>query len=357
MQPDKKKLKGRGTYTRPKPRYLAHQREAFDDGWYPADAEATAVRTTVTPEYPKTIISSNTSPDIPFDKSINPYRGCEHGCVYCYARPAHAYMDLSPGIDFESRLFVKHNAAELLKEALAKRSYRCSVIAMGANTDPYQPIERQYRVTREIIAVLLACRHPLTIVTKSWLIERDLDLLKPMAEMNLLHVFVSVTSLDHDLTRRLEPRATAPKRRLQTIANLHAAGVPVGVLFAPVIPFINDAEMEQVLRQARAAGAQTADYIMLRLPHEVKQLFREWLQAHAPDKLKRIFTILRDIRNGRENDPRFHSRHTGEGHIAHLIQQRFMLAKRKCGYMAAPALLSTDLFTPPCLPGQQRSLF
>ncbi len=351
------KHKGRGSGSAVDGRYLEHSREAVDDGWQ-QPPEDKRIPTTVTVEKARTIISRNQSPDIPFDRSINPYRGCEHGCIYCYARPTHAYHDLSPGIDFESRLFAKPNAAELLRQELSHKNYRCRPIALGTNTDPYQPVERQWQITRAIVEVLKECRHPLTIVTKSWLVERDIDLLAPMAAANLVKVFLSVTTLDQKLARVMEPRASAPQRRLQSIRILHDAGIPTGLMFAPVIPFINDAEMEKVLEHGREAGAATAGYVMLRLPHEIKQLFKEWLQLHAPLKAKHVMNIVRDIRRGKENDPNFHSRMRGSGEYAHLIRQRFQAACKRFGLnQEGRRELDTSAFRAPLPESGQQSLF
>jgi DNA repair photolyase len=338
-----KKQRGRGTSSTIDPRYLAHRRECIDDGWN-GEPDPERIPTQVTVERPKTIISRNQSPDIPFDQSINPYRGCEHGCIYCYARPTHAYMDLSPGIDFESRLFVKSNAAALLRRELEKPGYVCTPIALGANTDPYQPLEREHRITRSIIEVLAEYRHPMTIVTKSRLVERDIDLLAPMASQDLCKVFVSVTTLDADLARVMEPRASPPARRLETLARLSAAGIPTGVLFAPVIPGLNDMHLESVVEAAAAAGAETAGYIMLRLPLEINQLFKEWLETHEPLKAKHVMQLIRDLRGGRENDPNFFSRHSGTGVFAGLIKQRFEHACRKQGLNRSERQLDTGRF-------------
>ena len=352
----KKAIKGRGTSAKVDARFLQHERAEFDDGW-DLEVEEQTVPTEIFQETPRAVISHNQSPDIPFETSINPYRGCEHGCVYCYARPSHAYVDLSPGIDFESKIFAKSNAAEVLLEELGKPRYVCKPIAMGTNTDPYQPAERQLRITRDIIEVLHDCRHPLSIVTKSWLVERDLDLLQPMAADGLVKVFLSITSLKHDLARRLEPRATAPARRMKTVQTLNEAGVPTGVMFAPVIPFINDSEMENVLEQAVAAGAKTAGYIMLRLPNEVKQLFREWLETHEPGKTEHVFSIIRDLRSGRENDPDYFTRMRGQGVYADLIRNRFNNACRKLGLNRSSWDLNTGLFEPPIPASPQQTLF
>ena len=351
-----KSIKGRGTANRVDPRYLDSTRAAVDDGW-DAPPDDRPVRTTVTVEKPKTIITRNQSPDIPFEASINPYRGCEHGCIYCYARPAHAYMDLSPGIDFETKLFAKPDAPELLKREISRRGYRCTPIALGTNTDPYQPIERKWRVTRGIIETLAACDHPLTIVTKSALVERDIDLLSAMAAKNLAQVFISVTTLDNDLMRKLEPRAAAPRARLEALARLKSAGIPTGVMFAPVIPALNDSEMEGVLEQAAGAGADNAGYVMLRLPHEVKVLFREWLETHYPLKAAHVMNRVTDIRGGRDNDPRFKSRMRGEGVYADLIANRFRAACRRLGLNRRRIQLDTGRFVPPVPAGPQMGLF
>lgn len=356
-KPPEHTIKGRGAPAQVDGRYLEHQRSAVDDGWTREETGERQVPTEVFEERARTIIARNQSPDIPFETSINPYRGCEHGCAYCYARPTHAYLDLSPGLDFETKLFAKTNAAELLRAALSKPSYVCKPIAMGTNTDPYQPVERKLGVTRAIIQILRECRHPLSIVTKSWLVERDLDLLRPMAEQGLVSVSLSITTLDHELARRLEPRAASPARRLQTIKTLADAGVPVGVMFAPVIPFVNDAELEAVLEQAREAGAAAAGYVILRLPHEVKQLFREWMERHEPDKTKRVFSAIRDLRNGRENDPAYFSRMRGQGVFAELVRARFQKARRKLQLdNNARGTLNTGLFQPPLAQGPQQSL-
>ena len=349
-------VKGRGTSSKVDARFLEHRRAEFDDGWA-LEPEARATPTEIYRETPRTVITRNQSPDIPFETSINPYRGCEHGCVYCYARPSHAYVDLSPGIDFETKIFAKTNAAEVLRRELENPRYVCKPIAMGTNTDPYQPAERQLRITRDLIEVLHDCRHPLSIVTKSWLIERDLDLLEPMAADGLVKVSLSVTSLHHELARRLEPRATAPARRLETVQALNRAGVPTGVMFAPVIPFINDAEMENVLEQAAAAGARAAGYVMLRLPNEVRQLFREWLNTHEPGKTEHVFSILRDLRSGRENDPGYFTRMRGQGVYADLVRKRFQITCRRFGLNTETAELNTGLFKPPVTPGRQQTLF
>lgn len=351
-----KKIKGRGTATSIDPRYLSYQYEDFDDGWQP-DEGTKRINTTVTVEKSRSVISRNQSPDIPFEISLNPYRGCEHGCIYCYARPTHAYMDLSPGIDFESKLFAKPDAPTLLKKELGRTGYRCTPLAMGTNTDPYQPIEREWKITRRIIEVLYECRHPMTLVTKSCLVERDLDLLAPMAQEGLVQIFVSVTTLDHDLARRLEPRATAPKRRIETLRKLVDAGIPAGVMFAPVIPFINDAELESVLESASEAGVEAAGYVMLRLPHEIKHLFREWLQVHEPLKADHVMSIINAIRGGKDNDPDFHSRMRGKGVFAQLVGKRFEQSCRRLGLNKKQRSLTRDKFQPPQAEVRQYQLF
>ncbi|MCX8048284.1 MAG: PA0069 family radical SAM protein [Methylohalobius sp.] len=320
--------KGRGAVSNPDSRYNATHHEPIDgisENW---DSKS-APRTEVSLETPRTIISRNRSPDLPFDQSLNPYRGCEHGCIYCYARPTHAYLNLSPGLDFETKLTAKPEAAKLLRSELQAPGYRCSPIALGSNTDPYQPIERRYRITRQILEVLCEFNHPLTITTKSSLVERDLDILAPMAQKGLVQVYISLTTLQPELARTLEPRATAPHRRLETIANLREARVPVGVLVAPVIPVLTEAELESILKAASAAGAQTAGYVLLRLPQEVALLFEEWLNTHFPHQAKHVLSRIRAVRKGEWDDPRFGYRMRGEGVFADLIGQRFRLAARR----------------------------
>lgn len=332
MNPSAIKLKGRGAVSNPEGRFESRSRSAFDDGWDLPVEELPPLETTVMVDAARTIITRNDSPDIPFEQSINPYRGCEHGCVYCYARPAHAYMNLSPGLDFETRLFYKPNAAELLEQELRKPSYQCSMISLGSNTDPYQPIERQLKVTRGILEVLQRFRHPVGIVTKgAALIERDIDLLSDMARDGLVLVAISVTTLEADLKRTLEPRAASPAARLRVMKRLSEAGIPVMVMFSPIIPFVNDSEMESVLAAAHDAGARRAGYVMLRLPHEVKTLFREWLETHVPLKARHVMSLIQQMRGGKDNDPRFGSRMQGEGEYARLIARRFELACKRLG--------------------------
>ncbi|MGD8577289.1 MAG: PA0069 family radical SAM protein, partial [Thiohalophilus sp.] len=321
--------KGRGADSNAVSRFSEYAREAFDDGWHPD--ERIPVRTEFLVDDSRTIISHNDSPDVPFTSSINPYKGCEHGCSYCFARPTHAYLDLSPGLDFESKIFTKPNAAELLRKALARRNYQPEVIVLGANTDAYQPVERRLGITRNIIQELHDHRHPAAIITKSSLIERDLDLLTPMAEANLVKVFVSVTTLDRELSRRLEPRAAAPKRRLQTIERLNQAGIPTGVLMAPIIPVLNDHEIESLLTRCAEAGAGSASYVILRLPHEIKELFQQWLLEHYPLKAEHVMNRVRDLRGGQAYRAEFGERMRGTGQYADLIAHRFALACKKSG--------------------------
>jgi DNA repair photolyase len=343
--------KGRGTALRPQARYDRHSREGVDDGWqHPpgADDDMPSSPATVVVDRPgKTIITRNTSEDLPFSQSINPYLGCEHGCIYCYARPSYAYWDLSPGIDFETRLFAKSNAPELLRTELAKKTYRCEPIMLGANTDAYQPVERERRITRQVVEILHEARHPLIIVTKSALVERDLDLLGPMAADGLAHVCVSINSLDDDLKRKLEPRAAGPRRRVQMIRTLASAGIPVTALVAPVIPQLNDRDLEAVLEAAADAGAVSAGYVVLRLPHELKDLFRDWLTQHYPMRAAHVMSIVQQMRGGRDNDPRWGVRMTGEGIFAKLIRERFDKACNRLGLNLRDYDLRTDLFTPP----------
>jgi DNA repair photolyase len=348
--------RGRGAVSNPDNRYEARAHEPFDDGWSDQDPAAEALRTELSVDASRGVIARNDSPDIPFDRSINPYRGCEHGCVYCYARPTHAWLGLSPGLDFETRLLYKPRAAELLRRELGRRGYRCAPIALGVNTDAYQPAERRLGLTRAVLEVLAEHRHPVTLITKSALIERDLDILAAMARRDLVHASVSVTTLDAGLARRLEPRAAAPRRRLETLARLADAGVPTGVMVAPVIPALTDPELEHILEQARRAGARDAGYVLLRLPHEVEGMFAQWLEAHYPDMSARVLNRVRDTRGGRMNDPRFGSRMRGSGAYAGLIAQRFRLARRRLGFEALPDL-DVSGFCPPGGDDGQMELF
>lgn len=323
--------KGRGATFNPENRYRHDAREAYDDGWSDADVEAPTLRTTVTIQRARTILAHNDSPDVPFSQSINPYQGCEHGCIYCFARPTHAYLDLSPGLDFESRLFAKPDAAALLRNELARPGYRCDPIALGTNTDPYQPIEREWKVTRSILEVLAAHEHPFTIVTKSALVERDIDLIAPMAAKRMARVYLSITTLDRELARRMEPRAAAPVRRLQAIKTLHEAGIPVGVMVAPIIPQLNDRDLEAILEAAAANGARGAGWVMLRLPLEVAPLFRAWLEAHYPLRAAHVMSLVRQMRGGRDYQSAFGTRMRGSGEFAELIARRFEIACRRFG--------------------------
>jgi DNA repair photolyase len=352
------RIKGRGAASNRAGRFESTTAEAVDDGWEREVESAPRPATSVTEERARSIVSRNDSPDIPFEQSINPYRGCEHGCIYCYARPSHGYLNLSPGLDFETKLFAKTNAADLLRKELARPGYRVSPINLGANTDPYQPIERRYRITRQVIEVLGEHRHPLTIVTKNALIERDIDLLAPLARDNLVYAFVSVTSLDNRLAAKLEPRASAPHRRIEALRALGAAGIPCGVLVAPIIPMLTDRWMEQILEREQAAGARMAGYTVLRLPWELKDLVREWLELHFPERAEHVLSLVRQMRGGRDNDPRFGKRMRGEGEFAELIRQRFARATRRLGLARNRDLaLSTALFRAPRPTSPQGELF
>ena len=352
--------RGRGAATNASGQLRTLARENFDDGWTREEAPEPLV-TQVTLEKPKSVITRNKSPDIPFDRSINPYRGCEHGCFYCFARPTHAYLGLSPGLDFESRLFAKQDVARLLERELAAPKYVAAPIALGTNTDPYQPIERQYRITRSVLEVLRQARHPATIVTKSNLVLRDLDILSDMARDGLVKAFVSLTTLDRALARKMEPRAPTPEKRLEAIEALKGAGVPAGVMVAPVIPAINDSEIEAILTRAYAAGAREAGYVALRLPLELRDMFREWLQVHFPDRLKRAVSLMQSMREGKDYEAQWGRRMAGSGPYAWMIGRRFELAARRLGYRETRASLRTDLFQKPAPAanhaGAQLSLF
>ena len=338
--------RGRGAASNATGRFEPTKREAFDDGWE-GEESLEPFKTEVIHERAKTIITRNQSPDISFDRSINPYRGCEHGCFYCYARPTHAYLGLSPGLDFESKLFVKDGAAALLERELAAPSYRPATIALGANTDPYQPIERQYRVTRSILEVLAKTNHPVGIVTKSNLVLRDLDILAPMAAKGLAKVYISVTTLDNDLARKMEPRAPTPGRRLEAIGQLAAAGVPVGVMSAPIIPTVNDGEIEKILARAHGAGAREAGYVLLRLPLELRDMFREWLQINFPDRLRHALSLVQSTHGGKDYESQWGRRMAGSGPYAWMIGRRFEIAATRLGYNETPAKLRNDLFRAP----------
>ena len=350
--------KGRGAASNDSGRFEAERRMPFDDGWGSADAEPVPLTTILTVDSTRTIIARNDSPDIGFDRSINPYRGCEHGCIYCYARPSHAFLGLSPGLDFESRIFYKPEAAALLAAELRKKGYSCRPIALGSNTDPYQPVERRLCVTRSILEVLRDFRHPVTIVSKSALIQRDIDILAAMAKERLASVTISVTTLDRSLARRMEPRASTPERRLETITALAGAGIPTGVLSAPMIPALNDNEMEQILERARVAGATSAGYTMLRLPLELKSMFKEWLEQHFPDKAAHVLSLVAQSHGGRLYDSTWSKRMTGTGPYAEMLRLRFERACRKLGFgQRSTSPLGTSLFRPPPRAGDQLTLF
>ena len=352
-------LKGRGALSNPPVRFESTVVEKTDDGWYQEDEEGiTSLPQTVLPDRAKSVITTNNSPDVGFDQSINPYRGCSHGCVYCFARPTHAYLGLSPGLDFETKLFYKDNAVQLLRAELSARNYVCKTIALGINTDGWQPLEKEMEVTRSVLAVLAETRHPISIVTKSALIVRDLDLLQDMARDRLVSVMFSITTLDNNIKRTLEPRTAGPQARLKALEQLAAAGVPVGVMVAPVIPSLTDHEMEHILEAAKNAGATRAGYTLLRLPHEVKDLFREWLAEHYPDRAQHVMSIINQSRGGKDYQAQFGTRMVGTGVFAELLKKRFQVAKRKLGLDAPDERfeLRTDLFRPPAVNQAQMSL-
>jgi DNA repair photolyase len=350
-------FKGRGVSSNVAGRFDTLTLEQADDGWY-KDEIVESPSETVLPDRARSLITSNDSPDVGFEVSINPYRGCSHGCIYCFARPSHAYLGLSPGLDFETKLFYKADAVKLLEAELAKPKYVCKTIALGINTDGYQPLEKRLEVTRGILGVLARCRHPVTIVTKSALIIRDLDLLVDLAKDRLVSVMLSVTSLSNDIKRTLEPRTASPQARLRVIQQLSQAGIPVGVLVAPVIPAITDHEMEDILAAAKAAGATRAGYVLLRLPHELKILFRDWLAEHYPDRAKHVMSLINQASGGKDYDSAFGTRMRGTGPYAELLRTRFALAKRKLGFAGADERyeLNTTLFRAPRADSPQLSL-
>ncbi|MEL6258045.1 MAG: PA0069 family radical SAM protein [Pseudomonadota bacterium] len=347
---------GRGAVSNQTGRFERETRDAFDDGWGGIEDAAPRLDTTLQRETARTIITYNRSPDIHFDRSINPYRGCEHGCVYCFARPSHAFQGLSAGLDFESRLFFKPNAPDLLRRELAKPGYAPRVVALGVNTDAFQPVERDQRLTRELLSILAEHDHPVSLLTKSALIQRDIDLIAPMAEKGLVRVGVSITTLDPKLARRMEPRAATPKRRFETIRALSDAGIPVTMMAAPIIPAINDMEIEALLEAAAEAGAAAAGFVLLRLPHELKDLFHEWLAQHYPDRAAKVINLLRDMRGGRDYDARWFERGRGRGPHASLIAQRFARAAKHHGLEKPRPPLRTDLFKVPAPSGGQMRL-
>lgn len=353
---DPTRLKGRGTASNRTGRFETHVHERIDDGWDMVE-DLPVLRTEVSIERPRRIITRNTSPDLPFDRSVNPYRGCEHGCVYCFARPTHAYLGLSPGLDFETRLIARPEAPQVLARELAHPRYDCKAIAIGTNTDPYQPIERDHRIMRGLLEVLAEHRHPVAVVTKGTLIERDIDILGDMGRRGLARVGISLTTLDRDLARRMEPRVPAPARRLAVIERLVAAGCPVRVMISPVVPGLSDHEMEAILAAARDVGADSASWIMLRLPLEVGDLFRDWLATHYPDRAARVMARVRDVHGGKDYDPRWGRRMRGEGVFARLIARRFDIATKRLGLKHDRPALRTDLFRVPPRAGDQLSLF
>ncbi|MEJ2441215.1 MAG: PA0069 family radical SAM protein [Gammaproteobacteria bacterium] len=349
--------KGRGARSNPDCRYQSQTRESIDDDWFVETADVPRRKTTVRPEHSKSILSRNQSPDVPFSVSINPYRGCEHGCIYCFARPTHAYLDMSPGLDFETRLVAKPDAPALLRKELARRNYMCRPIALGSNTDPYQPIERSHCITRQLLEVLLEHRHPVAIVTKSAMVERDIDILSQMAKHDLVQVMISVCTLDKQLARLMEPRASTPQRRLRAMARLREAGIPVGVLAAPMIPVLNDPELETVLQQSAAHGARTAGYVLLRLPLEVAPLFEEWLHKHYPLKAEHVLTRIRDTREGALYRSEFGQRMQGSGAFAEIIARRFETMCQRLDLGGRELTLNTELFRVPAAENDQLTLF
>ncbi|MFD2648696.1 PA0069 family radical SAM protein [Devosia albogilva] len=354
LSPDR--IRGRGAQSNRSGRFEKQTRESFDDGW--STVEPLPVFETVEhTERAKTIITANDSPDVNFERSINAYRGCEHGCSYCFARPTHAFLGHSAGLEFERDIYVKTNAIEALRAELAARNYKVRAIAMGTNTDPYQPAERKHRLTRGILEVMLETRHPVMITTKSALVIRDLDILTELAKLGLVKVGLSITSMDHKLSRKMEPRASSPARRLEALRLLSEAGVPTAVLASPMIPAINDMELERILDAARAQGAISASMILLRLPGEVRDVFREWLLRHFPDRVRHVLSLVRDTRNGKDYDARWGVRMTGEGPYATLLRQRFEKARERYGFTERMPPLRTDLFVPPKLEDRQMSLF
>jgi DNA repair photolyase len=353
---DRQRRRGRGAQSNQSGRFEAEARVAFDDGWQSLD-ELPPFKTTVSLDTSRKVITRNESPDIGFDLSINPFRGCEHGCVYCFARPTHAFLGLSPGLDFESKLLAKPDAPELLEKELAAPGYEPRMIAIGTNTDPYQPIEREHKIMRGILEVLDKAGHPVGIVTKSALVTRDIDILQRMAKRNLAKVAISVTSLDPKLARTMEPRASTPSKRLEALRQLSQAGIPATVMVAPVIPALNDSEIERILDAAAHAGVKEASYVLLRLPLEVRDLFREWLMANYPDRYRHVFTLIRDMRGGRDYDAKWGTRMKGTGPMAWMIGRRFEIACEKLGLNKRRLKLTTDHFVKPNRSGQQLSLF
>lgn len=352
-------IKNRGAFSNPLGRFEVIGRENFDDGWDSYEEEALPpLETTLLPEMAKSIISHNDSPDLGFDQSINPYRGCEHGCIYCYARPAHGYVNLSPGIDFETKIFYKVDAAKRLEEELTKKNYNCRIIVLGANTDPYQPAESKLKITREILEVLYRCQHPLSIITKSALIERDIDILNAMAKLNLVSVAISVTTLSAKLKLIMEPRTSSPQARLRSLKKLNQAGIPTRVMAAPMIPMINDMELEKILELAALTGTKHASYTLVRLPYEVKDLFTEWLANHFPDRANHVMSLIKQMRGGKAYDAAFGKRMRGEGEFATLLNHRFHLACKRFSLNQIPhPPLDTTKFSQPKTPSPQLSFW
>ena len=350
------KTPGRGAASNHAGRFERFDTVTTSDGWDAVD-DLPPLRTEIRDETARSVITYNKSPDLPFDRSINPYRGCEHGCVYCFARPSHAYLGLSSGLDFETRLIARPNAAEVLRRELSKRSYKVATIALGTNTDPYQPIEKSREITRRCLEVLSEFNHPIGIVTKGALIERDIDILAPMAEKGLVRVGISLTTLDADLSRRMEPRAPSPQRRLRMIERLTSAGIPVRVMTSPVVPGLTDHELEHLLEAGQQAGADAASWIMLRLPREVSELWQDWLAEHAPGSAEKVMARLREMHGGKDYDPRWGHRMRGEGEYAKIIAQRFSNTCKRLGLQVKSAPLRCDLFAVPPQPGDQMNLF
>ncbi len=348
--------RGRAALTNDSSRFDQEKREAFDDGWDIPEEEPSNRREIIL-DHPKTILAKNDSPDLPFDRSINPYRGCEHGCIYCFARPTHCYLGYSAGLDFETKIHVKPQAVTLLNSELAKPSYHCKPIAMGTNTDPWQPLEAEHQITRDILSYLLERRHPVSIVTKGTLINRDIDILSELAKHNLVHVYISVTTLNNHLHRQMEPRAMAPHKRLATIKALREAGIPTGVLAAPMIPRLNDMELEQILSEAHEAGAMSAKYLLVRLPLEVAALFRDWLDEHYPDRAEKVIKHIQDTRDGEMNNSEFFNRHRGNGVYASLLKRRFQIAHKRLGFADTLPELRVDQFRKPPADARQLELF
>ncbi len=354
---DVRARRGRGALSNHTGRFEPRRTDSFDDGWDTIEAEAERPATVIIPEACRNPLTTNDSPDVPFDVSLNPYKGCEHGCVYCFARPGHAYLGLSPGLDFETRIISKPDAPQRLRERLARRSYQPQSIALGSNTDPYQPAERDLRLTRQILEVLQEHRHPFSIVTKSHLVLRDLDILVPMAQQNLTMVFLSITTLEPELARTMEPRATAPAGRIEALRRLAEAGVPAGVLASPLIPGLNDVELDSILEAARGAGASFAGTALVRLPHEVKDLFFEWADEHCPDRSARIESLIKSAQGGRLYDSRFGKRGVGDGAYAKALHQRFQIACRRLGLETGRTNLDCSRFRVPPRRGENLDLF